>query len=66
MTISETAIQKITASNKAKGHLMIAFNIGEKTVLNWLGSKNVKLTTPDAIRAIAEGTGLTEAEILTD
>ena len=66
MQISDKAIETIRESNKAQAALMAAFNIGQKSVQNWLDRKDIRLTTPDAIKAITESTGIPESEILTE
>lgn len=64
MQITTKAINAIRKSNKAKASLMTAFDMTEKSVLNWLDKKDVRLTTPTAIDAIKSSTGLKDAEII--
>lgn len=64
MNISDTAVQKIEGNNRTIGRLMIAFDRGQKSIENWLRSRDVRLTTPTAIAIIKEETGLAESEIL--
>lgn len=64
MTITDKAVESIKASNKIIGRLMIAFNRGQNTIENWMASKDVRLTTPDATKIITEETGLSYEEIL--
>jgi len=66
MQISEKAIEEIWKSNKAQAGLMLVFDLGQKSIQNLLAKKDIRLTTPNAIKAINEYTGLTEAEILTE
>jgi len=64
MTISEAAKAKILNDVKVRAALMVAFNMGEKSVFNWVEKGDIRLTTKTAIKVLMETTGLTEEEIL--
>lgn len=64
MTISDRAVVEIKKSNTLIARLMILFDRGQNTIENWMTSKDVRLTTVDAVRVIGEESGLTEEEIL--
>jgi len=64
MQISDTAIELIRGNNKIMGHLMIAFNRGQKSIETWLDNKDIRLTTPTAVQIIEEGTDLSADQIL--
>jgi hypothetical protein len=64
MTISDKAISAVRKSNAAMGRLMAHFDRVHQSIYNWLNSKDIRLTTPDAVRIIREETGLTDTEIL--
>ena len=64
MVISDKALMAIKGSNILIGRLMIAFNRGQNTIENWMNSKDIRLTTPDAVKIISEESGLSEGEIL--
>lgn len=62
--VSDKALLLMKKNNVAIGKLMIAFNKGQQTILNWMDSKDVRLTTPTAVEVIREETGLSDEEIL--
>ena len=64
MTISKKAKEKILNDVKVRASLMLAFNMTEKSVQNWVAKDNIKLTTPLAVKTIAEATGLNEKQII--
>jgi hypothetical protein len=64
MTISDRAIQAIKGNNKLIAALMTAFDRGQNTIENWMNDKDVRLTTPTAVKAIVEHSDLTESDIL--
>jgi len=64
MQISDTAQDKLKSNIQAKAALCSAFSKHMKTIEAWIEDKDVRLTTPIAIKAIAENTDLTENEIL--
>jgi len=66
MTISDKAIMAIKGNNRLIARLMIAFDRGQNTIENWMASKDVRLTTPNAVRIISEESELTSEEILVD
>lgn len=66
MQISDAAIEAIRTSNACMGRLMGAFNRREKSIENWLESKDIRLTTPSAVQIIKEETGLSDIEILVE
>lgn len=64
MTISDKAIEAIKNSNKLIAALMTAFDRGQNTIEIWMNKKDVRLTTPTAVKLIMEHSELTEADIL--
>lgn len=64
MIISEKAKKAIMDDVKVRAALMTAFSMSEKSVQNWVGRNEVKLTTPKAVEVIRNATGLTESQIL--
>lgn len=64
MTISDKAIEAIKNSNKLIAALMTAFDRGQNTIEIWMNKKDVRLTTPTAVKLIMEHSELTEMEIL--
>ncbi|HLA52961.1 MAG TPA: hypothetical protein VK618_06640 [Flavitalea sp.] len=64
MVISDQAIAAIKKNNRIIGRLMMAFDMGQNTIENWMKNKDVRLTTPTAVEIIREETGLKEEEIL--
>ena len=66
MQISELAELKIRGNNKAIGRLMQFFDKGERTILNWMERKDIRLTVPGCLKIIAEETGINENEILVE
>jgi len=64
MTISNKAIQAMKGNNKLMAKMMLAFDRTQNTIENWMNDKDVRLTTPDAVKIISEETKLTESEIL--
>lgn len=69
MQITNKAISGIKGNNKLIAKLMILFDKSQNSIENWIGLnkdgvKDIRLTTPDAVRIIAEETGLTPDEIL--
>lgn len=45
------------------GKLVAAFNVHPRTIENWIISRDVRLTTPTAIKIIKEETGLEDNQI---
>lgn len=66
MTISEKAIQAIKSSNRLMAALMTAFDRGQNTIENWMAAKDIRLTTPLAVKTIIDNSELSEDEILED
>lgn len=64
MTISDKAIAAIKGNNRLMARLMTAFDRGQNTIENWMGSKDIRLTTATAVQIFREETGLTDSEIL--
>lgn len=64
MQITNKAAEAVRASNMAKAALCTAFDRHMKTIELWLEEKNIILTTPTAVAAISETTGLAHEEIL--
>lgn len=67
MQLTERAISVIKPNIKCLAHLMIEFNRGQWTILDWLDPAHVNhtnLTHPIAIKIISEYTGLSKDEIL--
>jgi hypothetical protein len=64
MTISDKAIEAIKGNNKLIARLMISFDRGQNTIENWMASKDIRLTTPNAVSIIKEEAGLSDEEIL--
>lgn len=62
--ITERAKQALNINIKAVGALMIVFARGERTIKEYINEGAQCLTTPDAMAAIIEHTGLTPDEIL--
>jgi hypothetical protein len=54
----------IRSSNVLKGELMAEFNIGERTVINWINRDDLKLTSAKALQIISKHTGMKATEIL--
>lgn len=65
-TISDRAIEAIRNDNRILTRLMLTFDRGEPTIRNWMRSRDVRLTTPDAVQIIQEVTGFDKSEILID
>lgn len=63
-TISNNATTAIRGNNRLMGKLMTAFNRTQRSIENWLDSKDVRLTTPLAVQLIKEETGLEDSQIL--
>ncbi len=67
MTLSSQAIEKLKGNNIAMAALMAFFDRSTQTLENWLKEPiDIRLTAPDAVKIIAETTGLKENEILTE
>lgn len=64
MQITEKATEAVKRDNKAKAALCSAFDRHMKTIELWLDEKNIILTTPTAVAAISDATGLAHDEIL--
>jgi len=64
MTISDKASEAILNNMVLMGRLMGMFDRSQQTVENWIDSKDMRLTTADCVKTIAEVSGLSEAEIL--
>lgn len=64
MQISNKAIEMITGNHRILGRLCSQFDRHMKTIENWIDSKDIRLTTPNAVKIIKEETGLNESEIL--
>jgi hypothetical protein len=64
MQITDKATKTVRESNKAKAALCSAFDRHMKTIELWLDEKNIILTTPTAVAAISDATGLAHDEIL--
>lgn len=63
-TITDNAASATRESNKAVGRLMDLFDKTQVTIWSWLEAKDIRLTTPDAVRIIGEETGLEDSQIL--
>lgn len=64
ITITDKAIGTIKSSNRIIGRLMGAFDRNQNTIINWISSKDIRLTTQTAVNIISEESGLTREEIL--
>ena len=66
MELSKEAKDCILSSNKLMGRLMGLFDRGQKSLQDWIGENDIRLTTPSAVKIIKEESGLSEDEILVD
>lgn len=64
MQLTQKAISIVKGNNQLIGALMAAFNRGQKTIEDWAESKDVRLTTPTAVKIFCEVGGLRENEVL--
>ncbi len=64
ITITDKAIGAIKSSNRIIGRLMGAFDRNQNTIINWISSKDIRLTTQTAVNIISEESGLSREEIL--
>lgn len=64
MVITDKAIEAIKGNNKLVARLMISFDRTQNTIENWMNSKDVRLTTANAVQIIKEETGLSYEDIL--
>lgn len=62
--ITDKAASKIKGNNRLMGKLMAAFNRTQRSIENWLDSKDNRLTTPMAVQIIKGESGLSEDEIV--
>lgn len=65
VTISNKAQTKLSGNRRAIGKLMVLFNVHSVTIERWIESKDVRLTTPQALEIIKEETELHEDHLLT-
>lgn len=65
VTISNKAQNKLSGNRRAIGKLMVLFNVHSVTIERWIESKDVRLTTPQALEIIKEETELNEDHLLT-
>lgn len=63
-TISKTALAVIKGDRRVKGLLAAQFEKTSATIENWIKNEDLMLTTHDAVRIIAQETGLTIDQIL--
>ncbi len=66
ITISSKAQNKLTNNQRAIAKLVLLFDVHAKTIERWIESKDIRLTTPQAIEIIKEETDLIEDHILTN
>ena len=52
------------SNNRLMARMMLAFDKTQNTIENWMASKDIRLTTHNAVAIIREETGLTDEEIL--
>lgn len=64
ITITDKAIGAIKSSNRIIGRLMGEFDRNQNTIINWISSKDIRLTTQTAVNIISEESGLSREEIL--
>lgn len=64
--ISDTGLEAIKGNNLLIGRLMILYNRGQKTIENWIASRDSRLATPKAVQIISEETGLEAQQLLTE
>jgi hypothetical protein len=63
-TITNNAANKIKGNQRVIGQLMALFNKSSFTINRWIEDKDIRLTTPGALKVIREETGLTDEQIL--
>jgi len=64
--LTESAKSLIKTDNKVKGEYMKVFNVGERTVLNWIEDDNTNLVTVMSLNIIKNMLGLNAEEVLTE
>ena len=64
MTISDTALHAMRGNNYLMADLMRLFNRCQNTIENWMKAKDIRLTTPAAVKIIVDNTGLKEEQVL--
>lgn len=64
--VKQEIIEQIKGSGKAKGRLAYVFAKSTDSIDRWLKNNDIMLTTPMAVKAIAEELEINESEILTE